>query len=244
MIENLSYRGIRSRIRRRSISSLTNAVNWILPPRCLLCLTPERSGFCNQCQSLLPWLVNGCSRCGRKLEIAGLCGVCQNSPILFDNSVIPFMYLDPISSHIQWLKYDSRLVVAPALGKILAMQVVKHAQTIPDALIPVPLHSDRLRHRGFNQAQLIADTVGRLLGIPVDNHIVSRTRNTTSQTDLDKSTRAKNLRDAFAVHAEGRYDAVAVIDDVITSGATMSELCTSLRSNGYSNISAWAVART
>lgn len=242
--ENLSSLRIISRILLGGTRSLTAAADWILPPRCLLCLTPEKSGFCNRCLPLLPWLTNGCNRCGRKLEIAGLCGVCQNSPILFDSSVVPFKYIDPVSSHIQWLKYDRRLAVAPALGKILAMQVVKHAQTLPDALVPVPLHSDRLKRRGFNQAQIIAGTVGRLLGIPVDSHIVSRKRNTASQTDLDKPARAENLRGAFAVHAAGRYDAVAVVDDVITSGATMGELCKTLRSNGYSNISAWAVART
>ena len=223
---------------------MTTVVNRILPPRCLLCLTPEKNGFCYQCQSLLPWLFNGCNRCGRKLETIGLCGICQNSPITFDDAVVPFMYLDPVSSHIQWLKYNRRLAVAPALGKILAMQVVKHAQRLPDALIPVPLHTDRLKHRGFNQAQLIANTVGRALGIPVDGCVISRTRNTVSQTDLDKSKRAKNLCDAFAVHAGERYDAVAVIDDVITSGATMGEICATLRSNGYSKISAWAIART
>ena len=243
-VKNLSYLRIGDYILRRGRNTLTTVVDRILPPRCLLCLTPEGGGFCYQCQQLLPWLVTGCTRCGRKLEIAGLCGVCQNKPIQFDNAVIPFMYLDPVSSHIQRLKYNRRLAVAPALGKILAMQVAKHAQSLPDALVPVPLHSDRLKRRGFNQAQLIADTVGRFLGIPVDNHIVSRTRNTASQTSLDGPTRAKNLRDAFAVHVAGRYDAVAVIDDVVTSGATMGEICSTLRSNGYSNISAWAVART
>ena len=227
-----------------SVKNLNTAFESILPSRCNLCLAPDRGGYCLRCQSLLPWLEHGCQQCGQELPAGEICGTCQSNPAAFDNSVVPFRYLDPISSHIQHLKYDRRLAVAPALGKILAMQVIKQTDKLPDALIPVPLHRGRLKQRGFNQANLIAESVGRLLGIPVDYRVISREKETKSQTNLDRRSREENVRNAFAVDVIGRYDAIAVIDDVITSGATISAVCSALRRNGYTNISAWAVART
>ncbi|MGI9319701.1 MAG: ComF family protein [bacterium] len=229
---------------RYGAKKLTTALDAILPLRCCLCLVSDTGGFCHQCQDLLPWLEIACERCGCELQHAGTCGICQTNPMAFDSAAIPFKYRDPISSQIQRLKYHRGLAVAPALGKMLAMQVIKQSHQLPDALVPVPLHIDRLKQRGFNQAKLIAESAGHLLGIPVDNQIISRTLKTASQTDLDRRSREKNMRNAFAVQVKGRYDAVAVVDDVITSGATMGTICMELRLNGYSRISAWAIART
>lgn len=244
VIENFNSRQVGSAFIRHGIKNLNSAFESILPSRCNLCLTPDPGGYCPRCQSLLPWLEHGCHRCGRELPEGGVCGRCQRDPAPFDNAVVPFRYLDPISSHIQRLKYNRRLSVAPALGKILAMQVIKQSVHLPDALIPVPLHKARLKQRGFNQANLIAEWVGRLLGIPVDYRIISREKATTSQTNLDGHLRKKNVHNAFAVSVKERYDAIAVIDDVITSGATIGAVCSALRLNGYTHISAWAVART
>lgn len=244
VINNFTSRLVESAFLRHGNKNLKSAFESILPSRCNLCLAPDPGGYCLRCQSLLPWLERGCHHCGRELSEGIVCGRCQRNPTAFDNAVVPFKYLDPISSHIQRLKYDRRLSVAPALGKILAMQVIRQSVHLPDALIPVPLHMARLKQRGFNQANLIAESVGRLLGIPVDYRIISREKATTSQTNLDRQLREKNVHNAFAVSVKERYDAIAVIDDVITSGATIGTVCSALRSNGYTRISAWAVART
>lgn len=244
VIENFTSRLVGSAFLGYGIKNINTVFDAILPSRCNLCLTPDPGGYCYRCQLLLPWLEYRCHQCGRELPEGIVCGRCQRNPPAFDNAVVPFKYLDPISSHIQRLKYDRRLSVAPALGKILAMQVVKQSVHLPDALIPVPLHKARLKQRGFNQANLIAESVGRLLGIPVDSRIISREKATISQTDLDRHLREKNVHNAFAVSVKERYDAIAVIDDVITSGATIGAACSALRLNGYTQISAWAVART
>jgi ComF family protein len=158
--------------------------------------------------------------------------------------VSPFRYAEPVSLLLQQLKYDHRLRIVPALAETLAEQVLRQAEPLPEALIAVPLHSSRMRRRGFNQAALLARETGRLLDIPVVSGLLQRVRPTPSQTSLDATARAKNLRDAFAVGAPGRYDAIAVIDDVITSGATMGAACRALRRQGYSRIGAWAIATT
>ena len=157
--------------------------------------------------------------------------------------VVPFHYAEPISHMLRQLKYPRRMHVAPAMSESLAEQVLRRAGPLPQVLLPIPLHTSRIRWRGFNQSTLLARETGRLLGLPVDQGMLLRTRATRSQARLDVQARKKNLRDAFAVKASGRYDAVAVIDDVITSGATMEAACQVLRQCGYSRISAWAVAR-
>lgn len=229
---------------RQSSIALKTAFNSILPLRCCLCMQPDQHGFCHQCKQLLPWLGCACMKCGTTLPTEGICGRCQTKPVGFDSATIPFRYIDPISHQIHSLKYQRKLAVAPALGKMLATQVVKNMSRLPDALLPVPLHINRIKQRGFNQAGLIAESTGKLLGIPVDYGIISRAKDTASQTSLNQEERGKNMLNAFAVNVNGRYDAVAVIDDVITSGATIDAICTELRLNGYDNISAWAIAKT
>ncbi len=229
---------------RQSSIALKTAFDSILPLRCCLCMQPDQNGFCHQCQLLLPWLGCACLKCGAALPSEGICGKCQTKPAGIQSATIPFRYIDPISHQIHSLKYQRKLTVAPALGKMLAIQVIKNMSRLPDALLPVPLHINRIKQRGFNQAGLIAESTGKLLGIPVDYGIICRTKDTVSQTSLDQGARAKNMLEAFAVHVNGRYDAVAVIDDVITSGATINAICTELRLNGYNNISAWAIAKT
>ena len=218
-------------------------VNAILPERCCLCLQRDSAGFCHQCQQLLPWIRSCCQHCGITMTIAGICGQCQNKRRGYDQLTIPFSYQHPVSSQIHQLKYHGQLSLVPALAKMLAMQVITSGSPLPRVLIPVPLHRKRLRDRGFNQAELIAKYTGKLLSIPVDYQLVSRTRNTVSQTELSASARRKNMQDAFTVSNPGRYDAVAVIDDVITSGATMDAVCTALRRHNFNHISAWAIAR-
>ena len=245
-------------IRRRAMESLTESAargryrgvalaEWcsglLLPRRCETCLSVHDGGFCHSCHELLPWIGIGCEHCRVPLASPGTCPRCQRQPPRWDDMVVPFDYAEPVSHMLRQLKYHSRLHVVPALSEALAEQVLRRSGSMPQALLPIPLHASRLRWRGFNQATLLARETGRLLGIPVDTRLLLRTRATPTQTRLAERMRKKNLRHAFAVKASGRYDAVAVIDDVITTGATMDSACRVLRQYGYSRISAWAVAR-
>lgn len=228
----------------------TIAFNTLLPERCGLCLVPDNGGYCRTCQGLLPWIGSACQLCAASLDVPGVCGQCQKrlgqkpGPVSYDHLMVPFRYQPPIANHIQQLKYHQQLAMVPVLAKMLALNVLSHSTPLPEVLIPVPLHPARLRKRGFNQAALIANETGRLLQIPVDHKLLIRQRNTRSQTNLDEAARATNLRDAFAVTGKRRYDAVAVIDDVITSGATIGSACKTLSRDHRCVISAWAIAKT
>ena len=223
---------------------MKGVIDFIIPNHCILCARHSERGFCHPCRELLPWIEVGCDRCGKALAAPGICGQCQNSRISFDRTITPFHYQSPVSEHILRLKYQRRLCNVAALADMLALAIVKSSDTLPDALIPMPLHPKKLRQRGFNQAAQLARHLGKRLNIPVDQHIVRRVKNTASQTTLDLAARHKNVRGAFAVTVDGKYQSIAVVDDVITSGATMHAVCAALRKHRYNYITAWAVAKT
>ena len=230
---------------RRQVAALAKyCFDFLLPRRCAICLSVHDGGFCHSCHELLPWIGIACEICRLPLASPGICPQCLRDPPCWDNMVVPFEYAEPVSHMLRQLKYRDRLNAVPALAEVLAEQVLRRSISLPEVLIPIPLHASRMRRRGFNQAALLAAETGRLLGIPVDPELLLRTRATPTQTRLAVPMRKKNLHDAFAVKALGRYDAVAIIDDVVTTGATMDAACQVLRQCGCSRISAWAVART
>ncbi|MBX2868040.1 MAG: hypothetical protein KTR18_05170 [Acidiferrobacterales bacterium] len=111
-------------------------------------------------------------------------------------------------------------------------------------IIPVPLHSHGLKRRGYNQSALIASEMGNILGIPMTEEVVVKSRYTESQTKLDQDARRSNIHGAFDVIKSSKGGSIAIVDDVITSGATVTEVCKTLRGSGYDQISVWAVAKT
>ena len=231
------------------VGNLTRAlVNMILPERCALCLAVDDGGYCLNCQSLLPWIEVACRCCGQSLAQPGICGSCQgrirSHAWLERELVVPFRYGQPVARHIHQLKYEDRFHLAPGLAKMLAIAVLDQGVTLPEVILPVPLHPRRQRERGYNQATLIADEIGRLTGIPVDQRHLIRNRHTATQTDLTETERRRNMRNAFAVSPGRRYDAVAVVDDVVTSGATIDSVCQTLHRAGTSRIMVWALAKT
>jgi len=127
---------------------------------------------------------------------------------------------------------------------MLAMTVIKRCSVLPDILVPVPLYKTSLRKRGYNQASLVARELGRRLGIPVREDLIIKCRHTESQTQLNQKARIDNVEGAFSVVKSVPGISIAVVDDVITSGATMREVGQSLQNNGYDQISVWAIAKT
>ncbi|MEZ5490360.1 MAG: ComF family protein [Gammaproteobacteria bacterium] len=194
-------------------------------------------------------------------DSADTCGRCQLLPPAFDRCISVFQYEKPLSNLITEFKYHGSTAKGHVLAQLLAQAFVNHyrgaatgqpvdcphAATVwPGLLIPVPLHPNRLKSRGFNQALLLACSISRLTGIPVASGRLKRTRDTDSQSRLHARQRRKNLQRAFQAVNTGNnkeLDYVAVIDDVVTTTATANAVARVLRAEGASRIDVWALAR-
>ena len=220
----------------------------LYPGACLLCGASgdSRRDLCQACYSDLPINAPACGRCGLPLEsqpeFDTQCGRCQRTPPPFETALIPYLYRPPVDDLIRSLKFEHGFSEGRLLGMLLAS--VLAPPVFPDAIVPIPLHSRRLRERGFNQSFEIARPVGRALGIPVLSNVIRRVQPTAPQTGFDAEKRKRNVRDAFTVDALHLPPRIALLDDVVTTGATVGEAARALRRAGAREISIWAVART
>ncbi|MEA3292699.1 MAG: ComF family protein [Pseudomonadota bacterium] len=215
----------------------------ILPQRCPLCREQARYGFCVKCQLLLPWIEASCPQCGTEMPKNMLCGACQKKAPRFGATTIPFHYAEPVDRMIQNLKYNGQLYLSGALGKMIAISVIRRKPDLPDMLLPVPLHRSRLRKRGYNQSLEIAREISRQLSIPVNYKLAERTRSTVTQTGLTAPERRRNVRGAFSVSGTIPRQHFAIVDDVVTSGSTANELARTLMLAGAERVSIFAVSR-
>lgn len=170
----------------------------------------------------------------------GLCGKCVAEPPHFDAVVAACRYTHPLAGLIQAYKYGGRLAAGPALASLLAGRMAGK----PDLIVPVPLTAQRLRERGFNQALEIARALGRRWQVPVAAELCAKTRDTVPQTRLPWKQRRKNIRGAFVVMGNPAGLHVAVVDDVLTTGATLGELARNLKRAGAATVTAYVIART
>jgi ComF family protein len=226
---------------------ITNLIHRLWPGHCVVCGGPSADGadLCRPCHRELPWLERPCPRCGLPLpEPAGPaapCGACLRQPPPFSACHAPFLYQPPVSRLIASFKYRDRYSYGRALAIELARRVDAGAV---DALLPVPLHWRRRWTRGFNQAEVIADQLGRMLTLPVHARWLRRRRSTPPQQGLDAQARALNLRGAFALDHAPTGLRVALVDDVVTTGATAAELSRLLLAAGAATVQVWCLART
>jgi ComF family protein len=211
----------------RRLSALLG--NTLFPPRCCLCGfegTPPDLDLCCYCRADLPWD--------------------DQAP---PGAITALRFEEPADELIRRLKYDGDTVNARVLGELLARVVRARSGPLPGLLVPVPLHSARLRERGFNQSLAITRFAGRALGIPYARNALRRLRNTPSQTGLDRAQRLENVRGAFVVDGElalrrlRMAQHVAVVDDVMTTGSTLEEVRAVLLAAGVKRVDLWAVAR-
>jgi len=209
---------------------------------CLLCGNPALEfNICSACRTDLPWLdANVCRSCAHPLPAPGLCGRCIAEPPHFDRVVAACRYAFPLDGLIQAYKYSGRLVAGAALASLFVNQV----QQRPDLIVPVPLTAERLRERGFNQALELARALGRQMKAPVNAQLCVKTRDTAPQTRLPWKARRKNIRGAFVVGGGVEGCHVAVVDDVLTTGATLSELARNLKRAGAATVTGYVIART
>ena len=220
----------------------------LAPQRCYWCaaLSPGAPA-CASCVAALPWNVRACRACALPLGSAcegSVCAECLRDSPPQDRSWAAFRYDAPVAQAIIELKFRGRLAPAHVIGRLMADRLANRPQPLPELLIPVPLHTQRLRRRGYNQALELARELARRLSLLLAPRAARRVHATGEQTLLDAAARRRNVRGAFAVDAavvRGRH--VALLDDVITTGATVAELARATRAAGAARIEVWAVAR-
>lgn len=216
----------------------------MLPQQCLLCGdVAAHLPLCQPCRQDLPWLSTPCCPiCSLPTSGGETCGACLQHPPAFDATHAALRYTYPIDALLRQHKYGNLLAASHLLGALLADHLV-HAP-LPDLLIPMPLHPLRLRERGFNQAAEIARILAKRLDVPVMVQGCQRTRNTPSQAGLSLAERRRNLKGAFACHVDVSGRRVALIDDVMTTGASLEALARVVKQAGASTVDCWVVART
>ena len=218
---------------------------------CVGCLASAAShGLCAACRADLPRNRQACATCGLPLPGAAggyVCGECQKSPPAFDHALIPWRYQYPVDTMIGRYKYRHQRQFARPLVhdfvRFAEQALAESAMPRPEVLVPAPMHPARRRRRGFNQAADIAEHLGRHLGIPVDHHLIARTRTVVPQSGLNRAQRQANLSGLFRVLKEPPAS-LALVDDVVTTGATARALASELQKAGAQSIGLWALART
>jgi ComF family protein len=142
------------------------------------------------------------------------------------------------------LKFHSDLTCVPLLSKSFIRGMKRDPAKLPECIIPVPLHKQRLTERGFNQAQELAQQVATHFKIPLEHSLCQRKKATPYQSGLSAKERKQNLKNAFSITREHSYKHVAIFDDVVTTGTTVNELAKQLKRSGVEIIEVWAIART
>lgn len=219
---------------------------------CLLCgeLAEQHYPLCAACEQELPWLDEYCLRCALPLPMAGLiCAQCSRRPPAFKQVIAPWHYGFPLDTLISRFKHNSQWPLGRLMAELLGLHMHHRYQEglpRPDLLLPVPLARRRLRERGFNQAGMLGRWLSGALAIECDERLLLRTRETPAQQSLDARARRRNLRQAFALSSEAAVEGrhVAVIDDVMTTGATAQAIARLLHLAGARRIDVYCLART
>lgn len=210
---------------------------------CLLCGARSRTGLlCPACAADLPALPEGrCPVCAQPGTGGQVCGRCLRRPPAYDATVARYRYAFPADVLVQRLKYGGQTVLAGWLADRLVEALA--GRDLPDLIVPMPLHPGRLGQRGYNQAALLADRLSRRLGVALAPAACRRVRDTPPQVELALKDRRRNIRGAFACEADLAGRRVALVDDVMTSGASLDELARVVKRAGAVEVAAWVVAR-
>lgn len=213
--------------------------------RCLACgeAAPPRQDLCGACHRELPWLRVACPRCAQPLpQAAQACGACLKRPPPLALARAACLYGPPLDRWLPRFKFHQDLAAGRLLAELMAEALGDAPR--PELLVPVPLHRARLRQRGYDQALELARPLSRSLSLRMDADLLQRTRATRAQSTLDAAARRRNLRRAFAVASDGPLPAhVALVDDVMTTGATLHAAARALRRAGVARVDAWVCAR-
>jgi ComF family protein len=229
----------------RLLTAITALTHLCLPQRCILCrqLSHNHSNLCDYCQSDLNHFDYSLfDNLLLRPDIArGISGV------QFDTLISLAPYQWPYNQWVADMKFRENFAVAQLMATLLserlAILLKQNPSLRPQVILPMPVHPLRRFSRGYNQAGLLADVVAAKLNLPLDNDALKRHKPTTAQSGLNKSDRKSNIKNAFIYSAKD-YHHVAIIDDVLTTAATVNETCKVLRAQGVTTISVWTIGVT
>jgi ComF family protein len=228
---------------------------FFLPPQCYCCemFLPEgQQGLCADCLSAIHWIEPPfCSRCGipfpSREEKDHLCGVCSEGERYFTMGRAPGCYEGSLREAVHRWKYEGKIHLSPLFGEWMVKCFFQHWETnLFDLLIPVPLHPQRLRERGFNQALLLARELSLRTGIPCRKRVLEKRKPTLPQVNLSGRERERGVKGAFHL-AEGkevREKVILLIDDVYTTGTTANECSKVLMAGGAKRVDVLTLAHT
>ncbi len=232
---------------RRVYDASRSLLHGLFPPRCYLCLDPGQPPafeLCRGCEDDLPLNQPACPCCAAGAPEAGrACAGCVARLRAFDAAFAPYRYEFPLVELIHRFKYRGQVSLGRILGTLLGRRLAERGRPRVDAILPVPLHPAREARRGYNQAREIAVFAADLLGLPVHEGLARRIRDTEEQAALPAFVRGENVRGAFEVRTSVPPLRVAIVDDVLTTGATAEALASALRGAGCRHIEVWAAAR-
>lgn len=224
--------------------------HWAFPHACILCQgICQNRDLCMPCANELPYCQTTCPQCGLTLLNQAQptpCGECLIKRPPFDHTIALCEYKDPINQLIAGLKFHEKLIYARVLGEIMAEALVQYYQNqpLPTSIIPVPLHKKRLQERGYNQAVELARPIAKQLTLPLLTHVCQRNRVTQTQSSLSLDERRQNMKGAFSLIGEAVDKHIAILDDVITTGNTVTEISQLFKEAGVEKITLWCVARS
>ncbi len=221
---------------------------------CTLCGDKAQLGnLCRACNSDLPHQsTDRCPQCAARSLADATCGPCLRKPPAFDQTISAFDYDFPLDQMVQRLKYASDLSLTELFSNALIARLVAQQKNTtwvtPDLIVIAPLSLARIRERGFNQSAEIAKRVARATQLPLELQVLDKILDGLPQAQMPWKERQKNVRGAYAVnkkHTDRLKDKrIAIIDDVMTTGATLNEIANVLRKSGAKHLQAWVIART
>ena len=219
------------------------------PSQCAVCHDWGRQRVCALCVARFAPVLPRCRRCAIEVPAGtGLCGTCLTGPPPFERALAGVDYAHPWDGLITQFKFHSALDLAPALAQRLLDSFHHGSDSAPALLLPIPLSAERLRERGYNQAWELARRLASALNCRADASLLLRVKDTPHQLALAPDQRAGNVRSAFAVEPRRRAElagaTVTLVDDVMTTGATLSEAARVLLQAGAAQVHVWVVART
>lgn len=217
-----------------------------IPAVCVLCkhYHSSRDSLCTQCMQQLKPLPCGCLRCALPLPLdqAGLCGQCIQKYPAIDQVICAYEYQHPLRFLIHAFKYRQALNLTHLMAQLMmhAQSSITHA---PQCLVPMPLHPKKIRMRGFNQSQVLARSLGKMMNVPVRTRMCSKVKVTAPQAQLSAEERQKNVLGAFKVKSNSPAH-ITLIDDLLTTGNTANELAKTFKAAGVERVDLWCIART